>query len=74
MYPVIAESKRLLLLGALGAFVSQRYEIIMEQKAVIEKKLKEIEACAEFLNHKADYYTQLMTAEFSNDTSNPDKR
>ena len=53
--------------------VPQRYRIIMEQKAMIEKKLKEIEACAAFLNHKAEYYTQLMTGEISDDTSNPDK-
>lgn len=52
--------------------VPERYEILQEQKAVIDAQLEELLRSAQFLNGKIELYEQIMRGE-SEDTSNPDK-
>ncbi len=50
--------------------IPKRYEIILEQKTVVEAKLEEIMKSVKYINDKADYYKKLLNNEVP-DISNP---
>ncbi len=51
--------------------VTQRYDIIIEQKKEIDKKLDELQKCSDYLTEKVAYYEEVMDGKRI-DNSNPD--
>lgn len=49
-----------------------RYKIILEQKAIMDEKLKEIAEASKYINEKAEYYDKIVNHQII-DESNPDK-